>query len=248
MHENLYSIAAIGVAFILAGFVKGMIGMGLPTVALGILGAVMTPAQGAALLVLPTIITNTWQLFSGPSFIGLVRRLWPFLIAVGIGTLSGFGLMSGPNAHYAVMGLGAVLVVYSLLGLFAVRFAVPARHEKWMGPVVGALTGLIGAATGLFSVPAIPYLQALGLKRDDLIQALGLFFSVSKLALAVNLVRDGFLQLSIWQASVIALGAAGVGMIAGTWARERVSAEVFRVCFFVGMLALGAHLALRDFL
>lgn len=248
MHESLYSLAIIGVAFVLAGFVKGMIGMGLPTVAMGFLGAVMTPAQGAALLVLPTIITNTWQLFSGPSFIGLIRRLWPFLLAVGVGTLSGFGSMSGPNAHYAVMALGAVLVVYSLVGLFAVQFSVPARHEKWIGPVAGLLSGLIGAATGLFAVPGIPYLQALGLKRDDLIQALGLYFTISILALAVNLVRDGFLQISLWHASVLALGAAGVGMAIGTWAREHVSAGVFRVCFFVGMLALGAHLALRDFL
>jgi len=248
MQESFYSFAIIGVAFVLAGFVKGMLGMGLPTVALGFLTVVMTPLQAAALLVLPSIVTNTWQLLAGPSFGQIFRRLWLFLFAICAGTWMGYGLMNGPNAHYAAIALGIILVVYSLLGLFAVQFSVPPHVEKWLSPVMGLASGVVAAATGLFAVPGIPYLQALGFNRDDLIQALGLFFSLSTFALSVNLVRDGFLQFSMWHASVIALGAAGIGMALGTWMREWVSARVFRTCFFVGMLALGIHLAVRDFL
>ena len=37
----------ITASFLLAGFVKGVIGLGLPTVAIGLLGLVMAPAQSS---------------------------------------------------------------------------------------------------------------------------------------------------------------------------------------------------------
>ena len=79
-------IAFIGLTFLLAGFVKGVVGLGLPTVAVGLLGLVMPPAQAAALLVAPSMVTNVVQLFSGPRFGTLLQRLWPMLVAICSGT------------------------------------------------------------------------------------------------------------------------------------------------------------------
>ena len=53
--------------FLLAGLVKGVIGLGLPTIAMGLLAIVLPPAQAAALLVVPSFVTNVWQLAFGPS-------------------------------------------------------------------------------------------------------------------------------------------------------------------------------------
>ena len=79
-------IAAAG-AFLLAGFVKGVIGLGLPTVAIGLLGLLMTPTQAAAILVLPALITNVWQAAVGGNLVPLVKRAWPMLVGVCIGTV-----------------------------------------------------------------------------------------------------------------------------------------------------------------
>ncbi|MBV8321112.1 MAG: hypothetical protein JO049_10625 [Hyphomicrobiales bacterium] len=75
--------------------------------------------------------------------------------------------------------------------------------------------------------------------------ALGLSFTVATVALATTLVQDGALQISIAGASVAALAPALLGMVLGQWLRARTRSETFRVCFFVGSLLLGAHLALR---
>ncbi|SPZ36496.1 putative permease [Agrobacterium tumefaciens] len=48
--------------FTVAGIVKGVTGMGLPTVAMGVLGLFMPPVVAAGLLILPSFITNIWQL------------------------------------------------------------------------------------------------------------------------------------------------------------------------------------------
>lgn len=246
---DLLSIITIALAFLLAGFVKGVIGMGLPTVSLGLLSLVMTPAHAAALLIVPSLATNSWQLV-GPDFWPLVRRLWPMMAGVIAGALLGAGLLPTDSSGRATLGLGLALVAYAAIGLSKVRFSVPPQAEPWLAPVVGLLTGLVTAATGIFVIPALPYLQAIGLQRDDLVQALGIHFTVATFALTAVLAINGVLQSSLsggWllYASLAALAPALLGMRIGQIVRTRISPDVFRVCFFVGMLALGAHLALR---
>ena len=73
----LFFVAAI---FLLAGFVKGMIGMGLPTVAVGLLGLMMTPSQAAAILIVPSLVTNVWQALAGGHLRAVAARLWPMLV------------------------------------------------------------------------------------------------------------------------------------------------------------------------
>ncbi|TGW06641.1 sulfite exporter TauE/SafE family protein, partial [Mesorhizobium sp. M2D.F.Ca.ET.145.01.1.1] len=73
------AVAFIGAVFLAAGLVKGVVGMGLPTVAMGLLAAAMPPAEAAALLLIPSLVTNLWQLFTGPSFGGLCKRLWTMM-------------------------------------------------------------------------------------------------------------------------------------------------------------------------
>lgn len=237
-------LAAIASTFVLAGFVKGVIGLGLPTVAMGLLAVVMTPAQAAALLVVPSFITNVWQAM-GPEFVPLVRRLGPMLLGICAGTWAGAGLLSADGGAPASVALGGLLALYGILGLTAVQFSVPVWMVPWLSPLIGAATGIAAAATGVYMIPSAPYLQAIGLEKDELVRALGLSFTVSTLALAVALVHDGALQTSVASASVLALAPALIGMALGQRLRARVRSETFRTCFFAGSLLLGAHLVVR---
>jgi uncharacterized protein len=215
------ALAAVTLTFVVAGFVKGVIGLGLPTVAMGLLAVIMTPAQAAALLVAPSLLTNVWQAM-GPELAPLTRRLWPMLLGICVGVWAGGGLLTADGGARASIGLGAVLALYGLLGLISVEFSVPARLEPWLSPLIGAVTGVVTAATGVYMIPSAPYLQAIGLKKDALVQALGLSFTVSTLALAASLVRDGALQISVAGASLLALAPALLGMVLGQWVRARV--------------------------
>lgn len=238
-------ILFIAATFLLAGFVKGVIGLGLPTIAVGILGVVMAPAQAAALLVVPNLVTNGWQLATGPGLRRCVARLWPMLAGICGGTWLGAGLIERQKDGSATLWLGIALVLYALVGLKAAKLRVPAGFEGWLGLLVGVATGVATAATGVFVLPAVPYLQALGLDKDELVQALGLSFLVSTLALAVGLLQAGALDPRVALQSGLALLPALAGMAAGTAIRARISAKAFRLCFFAGLLALGSYLVLR---
>lgn len=237
--------AATALIFLLAGFVKGVIGLGLPTVAIGLLGLVMAPVQAVSLLVMPSLVTNVWQLAVGPAFFPLARRLRTMLLACCAGTWMGVIFFGAAPGGRATMLLGLALIAYAAYGLSARRFSVSAGAERWLSPVIGLLTGILTALTGVFVIPAVPYLQALNLGKDELVQALGLSFTVSTLALAAALVAQGSFQFAIAGASLAALLPAVAGMFLGQWVRGRVRAETFRLCFLFALLLLGCHLALH---
>jgi uncharacterized membrane protein YfcA len=143
-----------------------------------------------------------------------------------IGIWLNAGLLTGPYAPYGTVVLGGLLVIYAVIGLSKFSFSVARRDEKWIGGIVGVLTGMVSAATGIQVIPSMPYLQAIGMQKDELVQALGVFFTVATLALAFNLTSAGLLTMFVGQA-----------------VRTRMHPDVFRRWFLIAMILLGLYLA-----
>jgi uncharacterized membrane protein YfcA len=226
--------------FSLAGFVKGVVGLGLPSVSMGLLALVMTPPDAASILILPTVATNLWQMAAGPNLKPIIVRLWPVMLGVICGTLAGAGWLA--HGHFGTALLGIALALYALSGLASIHLTIRPAAETWLGPIVGVTTGLVAAATGVFAMPAVIYLQAIGIEKEELVQALGLSFTISSLALAVNLASVSALNFSLGPASVGALAVACIGMWLGQILRLRLRPETFRLVFLLGLLALGVYL------
>lgn len=235
----------IAATFVVAGFVKGVVGMGMPIVAMGVLGLVMPTVEGAALLVVPSLVTNLWQAWVGPGLGRLARRLATMMAAICIGTWLGIGFMTGSAQAWAPAALGGVMALYGLMALYAPRFSLPPRHEPWASPVVGLSTGLIAGGTGLFVVPMVPYMSAIGLAKDELIQGLGMCFVVCSIALGVALGFHGQLTPALAGTSALALIPAALGMYLGQSLRGGLDPESFRRWFFRGLIALGAYMVAR---
>jgi uncharacterized membrane protein YfcA len=139
--------------------------------------------------------------------------------------------------------LGIALILYGLLGLSRIRLQVPPRVEAWLGPVLGVANGAVSTATGVFMFPVIPYIQSLGLDRDDLIQAQGISFTVSSFAVMFVVLGNGTLNAGNTIASLIAMAVSFIGMFIGQHVRTLIRPDIFRILFFLGMLVLGVHLA-----
>lgn len=241
-------IFAVTATFFAAGLVKGVTGMGLPTVAMGLLGMLISPLFAASLLIIPSFITNLWQLLAGPAFGALVRRLWPMMLAISISSILGTTWLASGETVITAAALGTALVSYAAYTLFGRQLHVPAAAERWLSPLIGGLTGLVTGGTGVFVIPAVPYLQALKLSRDDLVQALGLSFTVSTLALAVGLGARGAFAVKTLGLSLFAVVPALAGMWLGQTLRHRISPAAFRIVFLYFLLLLGTEMALRPFL
>lgn len=246
MNEYAFFLLLIS-TFLLAGLVKGVTGMGLPTVAMGLLGTAMAPAAAAAMLIIPSLLTNVWQLLAGPNAWSLVRRFWPMMLGIVLGTVGGAALLVKVDPLWSGLALGVALIGYAGYALLAPAFSIAARAEPWLSPAVGVLTGAITGATGVFVMPAVPYLQALRLDKDELVQALGLSFTVSTVALAAGLLLHGAFRVEQLGLSTLAIVPALTGMWLGQKIRSRISARRFRQCFLLFLLVLGLELASRPF-
>jgi len=232
----------IVLVFVLAGIVKGVIGLGLPTLSMALLASTMVPAEAAALLIVPSLLTNVWQLRPWGSLIPLLCRLMPMQSGIAIGTLGGAWLLGAPAGAWATDCLGAALVVYAAWGLAGRRLGIQPSTERWLGPLIGAATGFVTAATGVFVVPAVPYLQALGLQRDQLLQAMGVSFTVSTIALAIGLYLNARYSVAELGESTLMLLPAFTGMAVGEQVRRIIAPDLFRKCFFGSLVLLGAYM------
>ncbi len=239
--ENLIIIAA---AFLLAGLVKGVTGLGMPTVSLAILTATLGLKPAMALLLVPSFVTNVWQALAGGSLIVIMRRLWPLLIALCLATWLGVGVLARSRSDLLAALLGLVVLSYAVTGLAKIELPRPGRMEGWLSPLVGAVSGMLNGMTGSFVVPGVLYLQSLGLPRQAFIQAMGVLFATSTMALAASLGDRRLLSIDLALLSAGAVIPALIGMGVGRTVGRRLSESVFRTIFFSALLLIGAYIAI----
>ena len=165
------------------------------------------------------------------------------MIGTVIGVWLNAGLMTGPYAPYCTVILGILLVLYASMGLSKFTFKVAPRDEKWIGGIVGVITGAISVATGVQVIPSMPFMQAIGMERDELVQALGVFFTTATMAVAFSLTTAGLMTAATALPGVVALVASFVGMFVGQAVRTRMQPAVFRRWFLIAMILLGLYLA-----
>jgi len=230
------------VTFLIAGTVKGVIGLGLPTVSLALLTVAIDLPTAMALLLVPSFVTNLWQALVGGNARLILQRLWPFLLLATATIWIGASALTRVNLSLLSALLGALLMAYAGANLGGLRLTISPRQELWVGPLTGIVNGVLTGMTGSFVVPGVMFLQAIGLAREVLIQAMGMLFVLSTLALAIALQRNALLTIEHGVLSVTALLPAILGMLFGRWIRRRISAQLFRKLFFISLLVLGTYI------
>lgn len=242
------TLAVIGGTFLVAGMVKGVVGLGLPTVALSLLTLLIGLKEAIAIVLVPALVTNVWQAVYGGAFLALMRRLWPLLLFSCLGIWLGAWLLVSADATRISGLLGVLLCLYAAHGLATPPLPPPGGNEGWLSVVVGGTTGLLTGLTGSYVIPAIPFLQALGLPRDMLVQAMGIAFTVATIALGLSFTGNGLIDAELGLASAGAILPAVAGMALGQGVRARLPEHRFRQLLLVSLFGLGLYLAVRAFL
>jgi uncharacterized protein len=238
-------LALVVGAFALGGFVKGAIGMGLPTIVLPVLALVMPLKAAMAIFLIPGVASNLWQATNGPYLPSLARRLWSFLLGAVCGIAVGVWILAGIESDVMVTMLGVMLILYSVIALAAPRLPEPGRHERWLSPLSGAAGGVLFGMVGIFIVPGLLYLETLRLRRDEFVQGLGLTFVTITATLAVSMAGFSLVTGELAVLSIIGLVPAFAGIWAGRRIRHRVSEAFYRKLFFISLIATGVYMIAR---
>jgi uncharacterized membrane protein YfcA len=239
-------IVAASLTFLAAGVVKGIVGFGMPTVALAALAAGFGLKTAIALTVFPVLVTNVWQAVSGGNLVKLTWRLLPMLLMIFVGIYIGSLILARTSPQVLTIVLGVLVCLYALTGLARWRMPPIGAAERWASPPMGFVNGIVTGTTGTFIMPGILYLQALNLPRTELVQAMGIVFCLSTAALGASLTNAALLPRELAIASAIAIPPAIAGMWLGRRISDALSDAAFDRAFFWGLLIVGAFLIVRN--
>jgi len=235
------AIILISGAFLIAGLVKGVIGGGLPAVAVPLMANVIEPALAASLTVVPVIVTNVWLVFQGGCFGEVIRRYWPFLGALAIGSTVGAQILITAPPKVIAITIGLFVVLLSPLPFIPKKWTISEATQRWLNPVAAGSMGIIGGATVMLA-PVIVYFMALKIEKSLFVASMAAVALSSMAPLFLSLAANRVLAANeIWLSSIVLIPAL-TGMVAGIWLRQCISQSGFERILFMVLLAIGLNL------
>lgn len=245
MSLDLSTLALLASVLVVAGFVKGTIGFGLPLVALTVFTQFLPKEWALAIMVLPVVFSNLFIGFdrrlAGPS----LRRFWPAILAVGAGMIVGvIWLDRLPQNGFMVL-VGLVVIAFVLLEWFKRVWPIPEAHERAVGLGAGLLGGVMGGVSTAYGPPLVLYFTALRLPKDEFVAAIGVVWSFASLFLIAVFFGAGILAGERMAWSVAACLPVGIGLWFGIRLRSRIPQVPFRRLVGLALLLLGANLVRR---
>jgi len=239
------AILVLSAAFLIAGLVKGVVGGGLPAVAVPIMANVIAPAVAAAVTLMPVVVTNFWLLFQGGRFKEVMRRYWTFLLPLAFGSLIGAQiLVTAPPATMTLI-IGGFVVLLSPLPFIPKTWAIAEHTQKWLNPIAAGTMGIVGGATVMLA-PVIVYFVALRIDKDLFAASMGAVALASMGPLFLGLAANRVFGLDELLISLAALVPTLIGMGIGTWLRSRISQAGFQRVLFVALLGIGINLIYKS--
>jgi len=246
MEYDASTFVLIMLVFLIAGTIKGVVGLGLPPVVLGLLTAMIGIYPAMVMVAMPAFVTNFYQAASGNNARFLGREHWGFFLCATLFVGVGCWMALLVNHQSMAFMLGILLTIYGVAGLYNFRFVIQQRWQSVFGVVMGMCNGIFTGLTGSSAVPGVFYLQSSGLSKEQLIQAMGILFTFSSASLSVALYLQNQLTVFSGAISLVALIPAVFGMYIGALIRKRLSVKAFQTTFYISLLVLGLFIVVKN--
>lgn len=239
-------IALIAGFFLLAGIIKGTVGIGLPTASVGLMTLVVEPRMALPLVIFPSLLSNGWQVWRVGGLWATLRRFWIYIacLMVTIGVVS-LTLTASVSTETLLLVLGLVIILFSLSSLTWSPPFLPARLDRAGQIVSGVASGALGGLTAIWAPPMVTYLMARRVEKDEFMQATGVMIFMGTLPLIYGFWQVGILTGPSAGLSLGLTIPAIVGFTIGEVIRRHLDAERFRTAVLVVFLLMGLNLLRR---
>jgi len=214
-------------ALFLGGFVKGVVGVGLPMISVPLMSFVLPAYVAAALVVLPVFPANIVQLRAGGTLGEKLQRFWPVSLGIAIGTFASAPFIIAADPKTLQFIVACIVSLYALQRLSKRDFSIKPDHEKPIGLGAGLFAGGIGGITMLIGPLVVVYMAALRLERDVFVGSIAFVYLVTTFSIAMTLAAYNQLTVSLLTASVLACVPATAGVLSGGWCRKYISQRHF---------------------
>lgn len=232
----------IFVALALGGIVKGVTGAGAPVVAVPVMAAFFDVRLAVMLMVVPNLITNTWQ----------VLRYWRHRLGSGFtlrfslsgaaGAVAGTIMLSSMPARVLTLGVAAAVIVYVGLRIFRPEYRLSREAAHRQAVSVGLVAGVLQGAAGISAPASVSFLNAMRIERLEFVATIAAFFLSMAITQFAALVWFGLMTGDLILASAIALVPLAAAMPAGAWLARRISTTGFDRLILVLLSVLAVRL------
>lgn len=245
---DLSLIAFASAVLLLAGTVKGFIGLGMPTVALTLLTLQLDARFAVTLVLIPMLLSNVWQFWRGPDMVGCARRHWRYaaILILFVAATVWFS-QSAPDRFLRAV-LGVFVLVFCFSSWRNLVPPIPAHRVRLYETISALVAGLVGGLTAAWAPPLAMYLTGLRLERDAFVQALGFLITAGSISILLNYIAVGHSSVPDLAFSAFLFIPALIGFSVGERLRHRSHPEHFKKVFLGGFAVLGANLLLGTLL
>lgn len=235
-----WALAAVVVAMMLGGILKGATGAGLPVIAVPVLASLYSVQIAVAVMVFPNLITNlrqVWKFRAAPIDPTFVRILAiTGAIGAGLGTL----VLAWVEPFYVQSVMIVIIVTY--IGLRLARFNMHLQMstaQRLVGPA-GLIGGILQGSVGISAPAAVTFLNAIRLERTTFIFTVSSFFAATCVIQLPLQISYGIMTVNTALLGLFALIPLTIALPIGEWIGKKFSANVFDrvILVFLTMLAL----------
>lgn len=236
---------ALSVILFAAGAVKGAVGMGLPTVAIGFMTLMIDPRAAIAYFIAPMVVTNAWQVYRQGEVVRSLRRYALFCVALASFVTITVWLSKEAPDRLLFAVLGAVILMFVALQKLKTPPLLPDRFDGHGQVVMGVLAGCLGGLVGIWAPPMVVYLAARRSEKEEFVRASGLIILVGSIPLAAGFIWAGHLSgvTIFWSLLLVIPTLAGFAI--GERLRHRLSEAAFRSLLLWVFLFMGLNLLRR---
>lgn len=242
---TLLSILACAVALLAGGWIKGMLGVGLPMVAIPLMASFIPVRDAIAIMYAPVLVTNLWQAVQGGYFLIALKRFWPMMVAVILGTWFGSKALVTIDTRWLEGIVGASVAAFSLVNLLNPTFRVPERHTLWISLVIGITGGFFGGLTLFIGPAVIMFLVSLHVPKEEFIGTIALVYLLGIVPTGLFYIIDGTLRQEHAVPTLLACLPVIGGMVIGTMIRGHINEILFRKFLLITLVVIGLNLIRR---
>ena len=242
-------ITLVGLIFLAAGTIKGLVGIGLPTAAVGMMSQVIDPRQAIALVVFPSMLSNAWQIYREGEVLATLRRFWRFIACLmGMILVVTLTLTAAVPTEGLILILGLVVVLFAGMSLAFTPPVLPERYDRTAQIGCGLAAGALGGLTAIWAPPMVTYLMARRVDKQTFVRATGLIIFSGTVPLIFGFWHTGLLTGPGAAMSLGMMVPALIGFSLGEYLRRFLDAERFRTAVLIVFLLMGLNLVRRALL
>lgn len=236
---NLWIVAFV--AFIFAGTIKGLVGIGMPTAAISVLAQVADPRLAIILVMAPGLVTNTWQLLRSGKALEAITKFAPFAIVMMLGIAFFAQFAAGLPLNILLVGIGIVIVLFVVTSIITPP-QIPEKYDIATQLSFGSISGLLGGLTAIWSPAIVMFLLARNVARDLYMAATGLLVLLGSFSLIFGYWHAGALSGQLVGQSAAMIVPALIGYSIGEWLRNRLDSKQFKNLVLFVFFLMGLNL------